>query len=228
MAEIGLKISCNILLVINLLAWWRYLKSRKGLGIIKSLIPFNYFFRFGLPLSTQVISMLVIYFEILLLSDLMMLISDASFTVYTVFFLSVISLELIIFLKVFCDLISRKKGFFFFAGIIIILAIGTGVITISKQELQVLNIVDFVLLIVKIILSIIVIVLIGSKRRVEQNVEAVVIILGFVILYLFTMFESGFIFDNYVENWQFGLFAQTVILIYWLGSSIWLRKYKVS
>jgi len=217
-----------VFIIFNIFAWLYYFKtSTKKPGFFIHLFPIKFLISKGTILSHQVIAMLIIYIEILILFDIVMILSQASNIVYIIFFTLIIIYEMFMLMRINSLLIGKKFHFGIVFSAMVFLALFACGMSFFTKSFEPLNIVDFWTLIVKIsaCLLIIGIIVLRKMTLLLDNIETVSIVACFSVFYMLQLLESCFSFFNYLTDWDFNQLTLLLLLALLLWSPLWLRKF---
>ena len=216
----------QFLYIINLIVWVSLLsKKQEGKGILNTLFPFFVVFnRHNRTGKDFAISGLILYLEVSFLNDLLLLITGGLEFIYLCFFSIILILELYIVFRVLCSLIGCKIWLIVvFIPLALVSAVIPALYSVYKSN-QLVNFIDFILLVTKIFGSFVIISVIINKKIVRENVDMVVIIGGFLIFFVSQVFVTGFMADNYLNNWLYNQLSMILTLCVWFGGSLICRK----
>ncbi len=213
-----------VLLFGCLLLWGTYLKKIDGgTDTIEWLFPIRQIFTTNL-IDVYSVSLLYIYFVLLLLQFFLMEIFDSAFEVYIISFSIIVIYELFIISRIDHLLFGRRFPFWAIIIPLTIIIILSAISSIYYRTFQAINIVDFWILVIKFLLGILGMSIIVMRSSIYKNREAFFILSGFTLMFVLHMFASGIQLLDYRGEWHFIGVIDVLILGYWLGSSLWLRK----
>jgi len=208
----------------NILSWGLLImKKREGVGILGCLLPFGYISS-SEPASICSIGLFMIYLWLYIGQAVAMLATGFSNEVYVTSFTVITIFELFFLFRISLSLqINRRLLFYGFAALTE-LSIVAAITTILAKDLQALNIMDFFMLVAKLVLSIAIIEKIIIDGLVEEYLPVVFIVVSFAIFCILHMFTTGFQIIAFHENFYISQLSTIFVLCFWFGGSLWLRK----
>jgi len=212
--------------IFNIIAWLYYLKSRtQEPGFFIYLFPIKFLLSKATSVSYKVISMLIVYIEIMVLYEISMKLSYNSNVVYIIFFTVILIYELLMLTKINSLLLGKRFHFPIVFITLSLFVLYAAVMCFITKDFQLINIVDFWTMIVKLALSILIIQTIIVKRLIKDEIETFFIIVGFAIFFALLMLASGFLLGDYLEEWHFVQLSTLLVLSIWFWSSLWAWKF---
>ena len=164
--------------------------------------------------------MLALYFLLLLIQDLFLLVFDSNCYLYTFFFFLIIVYELVI-LNFFSEAFFRRNSHFKLLTIILTeILVFTAVTTILAKSFDLLNIVDFCVLVIKLIISFLIILKLVIEEKVGECKGTFIILLTFSIFFLLQMVSTIFLASSFSANYSIGAGLFIISLSLWLFSSL--------
>jgi len=223
-SEIVFVSICMLLGLICYYLWVRHLRRKWG-NISRWVFLFPFILLSNTPSDKlrACISFFVIYiYSYIILSIATMILGcyPTSYTILCAFFMA---FELVIFYLV--GLVFIKKKFIPTLLLIIFVAVifYGGYANIANRSYQPLNIVDFFISLVKILIIILAFSLI-VKKKVVSGVEIIYILMGFLIFFLLQLFNTILVIQDLDANWRFMLIAPIFAFAFWGSSLIWIHK----
>ena len=218
--EIYITLWC-ILIGANLVSWLFLLKRSSPQGVLLSMKSLA---EWKQSLSTFSKISLCLYFFLSIVQTLVMALTDSAAETYTLSLAVMMVYELAI-LSYMNYLLLGKR--FPFKTVVIVLSAIIAISAISSiyyKSFQPINIADFWILIIKFLLAILGMSILVIRSSIYENKEAFFILSGFALMSVLHMFASGLQLLDYRGEWDFIQIIEILILGYWLGSSLWLRK----
>ena len=198
-------------------------KQNGEMSIIDALFPIKTFFS-AKNLNIQVVSILIVYFWVTLLQPLVMHISYSSNYIYITFFILLSVTELFLLSRICYILKINRKLIYIGFSVLAFAILSSSILTIYFQQFQILNVCDFILLVAKLIISIILFGRIIISGMIEDLMSIFLIISGFTLFFILNMFSTGFLLNSFVGNYDISVVFMAIVFSFWLGGSIWLRK----
>ena len=210
---------------LNLLSWCLLMYRREtGTSVFGRLFPWGIVFSPKKPTTFLPVALAILYFELLLSQDIFLLATKSSNEVYFLFFGLIIIFEFFILARIGL-LVFRKRYILPLFGTIAIL---TGVfvsLAYFNESLEILNFLDFVLLVIKFLVTILIILKIILKGKVLEYFGIVLFICTFLAAFILQMFITGLLGYGYLTNWPLGQISMVFTESLWLGVSlIWRKK----
>ena len=221
----ALSLILDALGLLNALVWALLLKrSGRKRGFLESLFPLRRAFSSRGPASQKVYAMLVLYFEITLLSSFFLIISGFSNIVFLFFTIAIFSYELYIIVAIADSVLGRKDIYHLVFWVLTEIIFLSALTTYLARDFFYINLVDFAVLIVKAVLSIVVLGNIILNDRTEGFFSIVVVLSIFAVIFTIHMFTTGFLMDAWLGSFHLSQIAILFSLVTWLGGSICLHR----
>lgn len=213
------------LYVISFIGWGLHVRVKyRGTSIKKCLFSPNAIISDVVSPPPQTAALLMVYLGIMILQSLLMLLTGYAFLTYIVFFAVIMIFELFLLLRINQLVLGKRLPFIPVLVPISLVIIAAAVHSILTESTQIINIIDFWTLILKFLLCFLFMTIIIIKNLVDRFLEAFFIIVGFALLFISQMFDSGFKFMDYLSGWDFAQISGILVLSYWLWSILWIRK----
>jgi hypothetical protein len=198
-------------------------RRETGTSVFGRLFPWELAFSHKSPASLLPIALAILYFELLLSHDIFMLATDNSNEIYFIFFGLIIIFEFFILARIGLLVFKKKYIFPLFGAIAILTGVFVSMAYFNKS-LDTLNFLDFVLLVVKFLISVLIILKIILKGKVHEYPGIVLFIATFTSAFILQMFVSGLLAYGYLTNWPMGQISMIFTESLWLGVSLVWRK----
>ncbi|MBN1755614.1 hypothetical protein JW877_05310, partial [bacterium] len=123
------------------------------------------------------------------------------------------------------DILKQKRFLLFsFLGLAILIIVGMTMNLVFKTY-EPLNLVDFLTLLIKIGISIMVLHNI-IRENIRENVEVIFILMGLLLFFVMQLFNSILVLQDHQNNWYITLLAPILAYTFWGSSTIWIHRFK--
>lgn len=163
--------------------------------------------------------MLVVYFTAILAQDMAMIASGFSNVVFTIFFTAIVVYEFFIIGSISAEFSAKNSAVTLLAILISELMIIAMIATLIANSFDLLNIVDFLALVVKTGICFFVLgkIIIGDALRV--NLELFIITFSFLVFFCFQMVVSFYLAKSFNDNYNLNTVSLIFSYTLWLGVS---------
>ncbi len=218
---------CYILWVDHVRRGWS-----KGWGkgdVISYVFPLILLFKYKGRATPFRLSLFAIYLYLLLMNSLIMISTGYSPTVYTILMAYILIYELSLIFSYTYIFLAKKTFLISIYSVLVAVILAGVVMNFIHKTYEPLDIIDFLMLLVKISSSILAISVI-PKDGIEKHIELIFILLGFFILQLFDSINSYLMLKNIHDYWELGLVPIMIVFTFWGSSQLWIRnfRYKLS
>ncbi len=209
----------EILVIANLASWFLLFRRdrRKPLSSSNSLSTRHS--NSDGPVVPRLEAMLVVYFTAILAQDMAMIASGFSNVVFTIFFTAIVVYEFFIIGSISAEFSAKNSAVTLLAILISELMIIAMIATLIANSFDLLNIVDFLALVVKTGICFFVLgkIIIGDALRV--NLELFIITFSFLVFFCFQMVVSFYLAKSFNDNYNLNTVSLIFSYTLWLGVS---------
>lgn len=202
---------------VTLFLWLRLLSSFRHLKVKGNS-------RLDIDYSILTIKLFIGYILLILATEIVMLISSGSNYIFLISHALLLIYELIIVAQI--GLIYLKKTPILLISLILsIFIIVTGsVLSLLLKSFQPLNIVDYTISIIKIILCQIFMIRAIKFGRSEELLVGMIVIIGLMVYFTEQLFITCVLLHGFIDNYEFTNYMTIASIGIWLGGVIWIRR----
>lgn len=214
-----------IIALLNLFSWGVLIRAKKpGIGLFESFFPVKIGFYRTDALPFIISGLISLYNLALAIQTFLTAISGSSNIFYVISFSVVIIFEFFILFRITGFIRNKYIESPVLFTVLVVITIFTSIATLLAKDFWLINLVDFLFLLIKEIMCLYIIIKIINALLVERYLPVLVIIFGFAVLFLLLMFSSAPMVSNYTKSFDFAYLSSLVALTIWFGGSLWLRK----